>query len=281
MRALRHAGLARPDQVAPVEQRVLLACDGGSASAAALRWLIDYVGARPVQVDMLSLIEADAADAPLQQDSARGMAQLLALVAPAVDLTVVDAANDPVGRLTSSSNALVVIGAHRGDRRGRHLVEAVLAGARSPVIVVPSEWICREGAVAVGIGAEDGRTVTLAFAERQAALRRSEVRLIHVWDTVGPGEVPLSWDLGTESIPERQGRALARFDAFARDERPDLRITAEARQGRVVKTLTEAAKTASLLVVGRSHHGAVIRAIFGSTAKGVLSQVLSPVAVVP
>lgn len=281
MNARHPATVAQRATFALAEDRVLLACDGGPASAAALWWLIDYVGDRPVQVELLSTVEADAADAPQRQECARGMAKLLAIVAPTVELTVTESADDPVGRLTGSSNALLVIGAHRGDRRGRQFVGAVVAGARSPVIVVPSEWIRRDGPVAVGIGREDGRTGTLAFAERLAAIRRSEVRVIHAWDTVGPGEVPLSWDLGTESIPERQGRALARLDAFARDARPDLQIRAEARQGRVVATLADAAKTASLLVVGRSHHGAVTRAVFGSTAQGVLSKLPCPVAVVP
>jgi nucleotide-binding universal stress UspA family protein len=133
----------------------------------------------------------------------------------------------------------------------------------------------------VGVGAEDDVTATLAFAESEAGARRAEVRLIHAWETTGPGELPPAWDFGTESIPERQGRALARLAELERTSHPGLTVEAVAVQGQVVARLSEAARTASLLVVGRSHRNAVVRGLFGSTAKGLLAVLPCPVAVVP
>ncbi len=270
------------DPAAPGSERMLLACDGGPASAAALRWLIDRVGDRALGVELFSLVDPTAPDAAQRRRSVDGMAQLLALVAPDADLTVTEAAADPIEQLARRpSDTLLVIGAHRGDRRGGRFVEAVVDRARCPVIVVPSEWISRQGPVVVGIGAEDAETATLAFAEREAAVRGSEVRLVHVWDMMGPGAVPPSWDFGTESIPERQRRALSRLDDMAQNSHPGLRISSEVSQGKVVLTLAEAARHAALLVIGRSHQPAVVRGLFGSTAQGVLSKLPCPIAVVP
>jgi nucleotide-binding universal stress UspA family protein len=209
------------------------------------------------------------------------MAGLLGLVAPTVHLTVAEDPDDPLRLLPDSRDALLVVGAHRRDRKRTRLAERAVSRARGPVVVVPSEWICRQGPVVVGIGAEDDVTSTLAFAESEAAARRTDIRLVHAWETTGTGEIPPAWDFGTESIPERQQRALARLAEVAHDSHPGLTVTAEAPQGRVVARLAAAAHTASLLVVGRSHRNAVVRAMFGSTARGLLTELPCPVAVIP
>lgn len=281
MTTTAHGTPERLDEEAGGREHVLLVCDGGPASAAAVRWLIDHVGDRAVRVEVLGVVAPDAHDAEERLRGIRAMSELLAIVSPAIELTVTESAEDSAARLIGAPGALLVIGAHRADAASRKLVQDLVDDAAGPVVVVPSEWICRQGPVVVGIGAEDRQTATLAFAEHEAALRRGEVRMIHSWDMAGPGEIPPSWDFDTESIPERQRRALAHLAALERDSRPELVISSEASQGRVVGALSDAARTASLLVVGRSHRSAAMRALFGSTAEGVLAQLPCPVAVVP
>jgi nucleotide-binding universal stress UspA family protein len=262
-------------------ERILLACDGGAASAAALRWLIDHLGHRSAEVEIVSIVDPKAADAAERRGSVRGMAGLLELVAPSVYLTVVEAPDDPVDLLSNSAEALVVVGAHRRVRKGTQLAELALSRARGPVVVVPSDWICRQGPVVVGIAAEDDLSAALAFAENEAAVHRTDIRLIHAWETTGTGEIPPAWDFGTESIPERQQRALAQLAERERGSHPGVTVTPEAMQGPVVARLAEAARTASLLVVGRSHRNAVVRALFGSAAGGLMRELPCPVAIVP
>jgi nucleotide-binding universal stress UspA family protein len=259
----------------------MLACDGGPAAAAALRWVIDHVGHDSVEVEIVDTVDPHVDDAVQRREGVRAMAKLLRLVAPAVRLTVTVADADPLELLVRSEETLVVIGAHRGDRKGTQFVKAAIARARGPVVVVPSEWICRQGPVIVGVGAEDDLTATLTFAEAEGTARRADIRMIHAWDTTGPGEIPPAWDFGTDSIPERQRQALARLAGLQQRSHPGLTVTSEAVQGQAVARLADAARDASLLVVGRSHRNAVMRAMFGSTARGLVAKLPCPVAVIP
>ena len=261
--------------------RIVLASDGGVASAAALRWVIDRVGHGPAEVELVDAVDPGADDAARRHASVTGMAGLLGLVAPAAQLTVTVGADDPLDLIPDSPDDLLVLGVHRRDRPGMRFAERALARARGPVVVVPAEWICRQGPVVVGIGAEDDLSATLAFATSTAASRRAEIHVIHAWQTTGTGEIPPAWDFGTDSIPERQQRALAHLARSARESHPEVTVTAEAVQGRVVARLADAARTASLLVVGRSHRTAISRALFGSTARGLLAELPCPVAVIP
>jgi len=267
-------------------EKILLASDGGAASAAALRWVIDHIGHRPAEVgiDVEIVDAAPTAAAPADggawHGSGEGMAELLRVVAPAVRVTVT-ASDEALRALERRSDALLVVGVRRHDRSGSRWVERALARSSGPVVVVPSEWIGRPGPIMVGVGAEDAPSSALAFAEREAESRHAEVRLIHAWDTTGPGEVPPAWDFGTESIPERQRGALVHVVRRETESHPDLHMTAEAVQGQVVAKLGAAARSASLLVVGRSHRAAVTRALFGSSAAGLLEQLPCPVVVVP
>jgi len=264
----------------PASERVLLASDGGPASAAALRWVIDRVGRRSAEVQFIDLVDPTAADAAERRRSIQGMVQLLETVAPSVRASVATA-DDPDGLFSRSRDAILVVGVHRRDRRPMRFAGLAVARAHGPVVVVPSEWISKRGPVMVGIGTEHDLSATLAFAEGEAAAQRAEIHLVHAWDTTGPGEIPPAWDFGTESIPERQERALSRFAQRQRDSHPELTVTSEAVQGQAVARLAEAARGASLLVVGRSHRNAVMRAVFGSTAEGLVVQLPCPVAVIP
>lgn len=261
-------------------ERVLLVSDGGPASAAALRWVIDRVGQRSAEVQFIDLVDPTVADAAERRRSIHGMVQLLETVAPSVRASVATA-DDPDELFSRSRDAILVVGVHRRDRRPMRFAGLAVARAHGPVVVVPSEWISKRGPVMVGIGTEHDLSATLAFAEGEAAAQRAEIHLVHAWDTTGPGEIPPAWDFGTESIPERQERALSRFAQRQRDSHPELTVTSEAVQGQAVARLAEAARGASLLVVGRSHRNAVMRAVFGSTAEGLVVQLPCPVAVIP
>ena len=266
-------------------EKILLASDGGVASAAAMRWVIDHVGGRPAEVDIeVEIVDTTAATAENgeRHRSVQSMAELLRVVAPDVRVSVSASASDEALHvLERQPDVLLVVGVHRRDHNGSRWAERAVERSSGPVVVVPSEWISRQGPIMVGVGAEDAPSPALAFAEREAASRHTEVKLIHAWDTTGPGEVPPAWDFGTESIPERQRGALARLVRREKDSHPGLNLTAEAVQGQVVAKLGAAARSASLLVVGRSHRAAVTRALFGSSAAGLLEKLPCPVAVVP
>lgn len=227
--------------------RVILAPDGSAASAAEPRWLMDWVSHAAAEVRI-------------------------------VDAAVTAELLEPL--LHRRGVALVVV-LHGRDPRELRFATLVVTRAAGPVVVVPSEWIRRDGPVVVGVGAEDDLDSTLAFAAAMAAAGGTGLRMIHAWETTGTGEIPPAWDFGTDSIPERQQRALAHLAGLARESHPDLIVTAEAVQGPAISRLADAARTASLLVVGRSHRAAIVQAMFGSTARRLLADLPCPIAVVP
>lgn len=227
--------------------RIVLASQGSAASADVPRWLLDLVAHAATEV---RIVEAGAPD-------------------------------DLIEPLLHRRDVVLVVVQHGRDRREVRFATLVVTRAAGPVVVVPSEWTRRDGPVVVGVGAEDDLDATLAFAAATAAAAGTELRMIHAWETTGTGEVPPAWDFGTDSIPERQQRALAQLAGLARESHPDLIVTAEAVQGPAIAQLAHAARSASFLVVGRSHRAAVVQAMFGSTARGLLAELPCPVAVVP
>lgn len=227
--------------------RVILASDGSAASAAEPRWLMDWVSRAGAEV---RIVEA-------------GLAQEL------------------LEPLLQRRDVVLVVLLHGRDRREMRFATLVATHAAGPVVVVPAERVRRDGPVVVGVGAEDDLDSTLAFGAATAGAGGTELRMIHAWETTGTGEVPPAWDFGTDSIPERQQRALAHLARLARESHPDLIVTAEAVQGPAIPRLADAARTASFLVVGRSHRAAIVQAMFGSTARGLLADAPCPIAVVP
>lgn len=268
-------------------ERIVVATDGGAAGRAALRWAIVHAGDRPVRIELSC---ADAGDDPAEQSeresALRSAEKVLRVILPSAEVTVAVQPGDPVDVLGRASrlNDLLVIGSHhayRGHPHLRGLPQRLAQISQCAIVVVPADWICRHGPIVIGVTADSIPPAVLAFGEREAAASGATLRLAHVWDMPGVGAEDPSRDPGTESIPERQRRALERLDVFAQRANPDVSVDSQLRQGPVAKSLITMAADASLLVVGRPQRSAASRALFGSVSRGVLATPPCPVAVIP
>jgi len=274
-----------PEPATP--ERIVIATDGGAAGHAALRWAIVHAGDRAVQLELVCA-EADG-DLPqheVREHALHAAERVLRVILPLAKVTVALQAGDPLELFARASqlNELLVIGTHHGEHGHSHargLPQRLAAISACPVVVVPSDWICRRGPVVIGVTADDIPPAVLGFGEHEADESGEPLRLAHAWDMPGVGAEDPRWDPGIESIPERQSRALGRLEVLARAADPELRIDSRLQQGAIVTSLLAMAADASLLVLGRPRRSAVSRALFGSVSSGVLAKPPCPVAVIP
>jgi nucleotide-binding universal stress UspA family protein len=267
-------------------ERIVIATDGGAAGRAALRWAIVHAGDRAVQLELVCAEEDDTAHRAERARTLRAAEQVLSLILPRAEVTVALHAGDPLELLARASrfNELLVIGTHHGEHgrpHGRGLPQRLAAVSACPIVVVPSDWICRRGPIVIGVTTEEIPSGVLGFGEREAENSGEALRLVHAWDMPGIGAEDPRQDSGIESIPERQRLALGRLEAQARRADPELSIRSELHQGPVVASLLMMAADASLLVLGRPRRSAASRALFGSVSSGVLTKPPCPVAVIP
>jgi nucleotide-binding universal stress UspA family protein len=212
----------------------------------------------------------------------------LRLTAPyvAVDQTLRVA--DPRTLLTQLSTTahLVVLGSRGRGTLCSHLLGsvglAVVRHAACPVVVhrpgYPGQ--VHHGIVVAAEATEDSRPV-LAFAFRQASLRRLPLRVVHfVYDArsalVG---APVAGDF-TESC-ERHERQLAECLAGFGEEFPDVQVSVQTSKGMPAQGVASLTKDADLTVVGRHQHGLVGRLLAGSVSGSVVQHGHGPIAIVP
>jgi nucleotide-binding universal stress UspA family protein len=274
----------KPLNAAP--ERIVIATDGGAAGRAALRWAIVHAGDRAVQLELVCADADDSAHRAERAATLRAAERVLSVILPRAEVTLALHSGDPLELLGRASrfNQLLVIGTHHGEHgrpHGRGLPQRLAAISACPVVVVPSDWICRRGPIVIGVTADDIPAAVLAFGEREAEETGEALRLVHAWDMPGVGAEDPRRDPGIESIPERQRRALGRRVVQAQLADPELSIGSELQQGPVVASLLAMAADASLLVLGRPQRSAASRTVFGSVSSGVLAKPPCPVAVIP
>ncbi|KKK07675.1 universal stress protein [Micromonospora sp. HK10] len=185
----------------------------------------------------------------------------------------------------SSTAAMIVLG-DRGLGGFAALVLGsvavqVAAYAGCPVVVArgtprPS------GPVVVGV---DGSTLSRAaveFAAEEAAVRGARLHAVHAYThprSSGPGDMqPLVYEEG--QLRGEEDRILTAPLAGIAERHPGVPVTREVVHGRPVAVLTEASRTAQLVVVGAQGRGELIGLLLGSVSQGVLHHADCPVVVV-
>jgi nucleotide-binding universal stress UspA family protein len=210
--------------------------------------------------------------------------------APEVEIREVFEIIDPTTLLTQLSTTahLLVLGSRgRGPVRSHLLGSvglAVVRHASCPVVVHrPGDQpgSVHRGVVVAADATEQSRPV-LAFAFREASLRRLPLKAVHyVYDVrstlVG---APLSSIMSEDT--EQHEVALSESLAGLREDFPDVPVSVDMLPGLLPEQgLTELSQNADLLVVGTHHRGILSRMLGGSVSQAVLEHASGPVAVVP
>ncbi|MBE1588293.1 universal stress protein [Nonomuraea angiospora] len=184
--------------------------------------------------------------------------------------------------------ALVVLGS-RGvggfeDLRVGSAAVQVPAYSVRPVIVVRPEEPAGQSSVrvVVGIDGSPASQAAFAFALEEAALRGGTVRAICGW--WDPGALPGPDQLPFVDAATMRAGAEARFQqvmSVPTSQYPDVPVTTDFVDERPPRAIVEAAKGASLLVLGGHGPGVRSGALLGVVTQAALSEVHCPVAVIP
>jgi nucleotide-binding universal stress UspA family protein len=150
-----------------------------------------------------------------------------------------------------------------------------------PLIVVPSNWDARPGAIVVGVDDDGSSDIAVDFAAREATRSGRELVLVHAWQPAPPFSA-IGRHRETEFPAPRQLHQDC-LDAAVARVRPvanRVRINVILQFGRASAALVLSASDASLLVVGTHRYGIIADAFLGGTSRKLLASAACPIAIV-
>lgn len=275
-----------------MNERVLLAIDGGPASEAALAWAVERARSMDITVDITCVMENTWAET-YRHD----YADLLMVwerraheAVPDTRVTTSLRRGNPAHALIAASRTadILIIGSNvAGTVTGilHGTVPLQVAGrSRCTTVVVPAAWSASEGGSGVVVGWADDGTAdnALAFAAEEAVRREEPLTIVHAWHVppaIGLSGDPLRERFGDLETTERD--ALSQVAAEVRRTHPNLTVREHLDSGSASVALVSEGRRAGLVVVGAHGRGALGGLILGSVSHDVLMNMPAPVAVVP
>ncbi|MDX2530961.1 universal stress protein [Streptomyces europaeiscabiei] len=212
------------------------------------------------QPPMTALVSSSADAEPLVIGS-RGLGGAMGFLVGSVGLALVSHTDRPVVLVRSGVSAE---GEHQLDAEGR------------PSSTTPYRD------VVLGLDHQHPDDAVIAFAFEAAARRSARLRVVHGWS------LPPYFAYGLPSDPELNAE-LAREEASAveaalapwREKSPGVEVVEQTSVGSAGDHLVEAARGASLVVVGRRIRRTPLGARIGPVTHAVLHHATAPVAVIP
>lgn len=138
-------------------------------------------------------------------------------------------------------------------------------------------------AIVVGVDGSAESNAAIAWATREAIMRKAPITLFHV---VTPLEVGWPVGRGNDAIPDWQNDAAQEVIAEARGivdssrGGASLDVRSEVAYSKVAPTLIDASKDAWMIVVGSTGLGAIGRLLLGSVSTSLIHHAHGPVAVI-
>ncbi|GGL93973.1 stress-inducible protein [Streptomyces fumigatiscleroticus] len=292
---------------------VVAGIDGSAESRAAAEWAAREAGLRGLPLRLVHAWEpVPLAQAPLlgaetrqhwTERIPRETAQGLTLRHPGVEITHVHVAGRPADVLVDAADGagLLVLGSRALSGAGGFLAgsvgQAVVARTRTPVVLVRAgEQAADEHVmdpvgipsaatafrpVVLGLDTDGPDAAVIVFAFEEAALRATALHVVHGWNpppyyvhAVAAGVDP------HDGIAPEQAAALAEVLRPWRRKYPDVEVAEDSRTGSPAARLVDAAREASLVVVGRRIRRSPFGVHIGPVTHAVLHHAAAPVAVV-
>lgn len=289
---------------------VVAGLDGSPESRTAAEWAAREARLRGLSLTLVNVWEPvpdPLSQAPLfvsesrQQWSdrvPREAAEALRARHPGLEVTVEQAAGRPGPVLVEAAEdaELIVLGTRGLGALGGFLVgsvgQFVVAYAEQPVILVRAGEQQAEGApaaesadparpVVLGLDTRKPHDAPIAFAFDAAQSRGTSLRVVHSWDLPPyflyglPVDPELNAELGRQDLAE-----LVEILRPWKQKFPDVEVTADSRPGKAATHLVDAARDASLVVVGRRVRRSRFGAHIGPVTHAVMHHSTAPVAVV-
>lgn len=282
---------------------IVVGVDGSQQSLKAVDWALEEARYRRLPVRIVHIAvrwEYSAAappepglEAPRPEEAALRVLELAEeharSRAPDLEIdTRLGIGHPPSTLLSEAADAALLVVASRGTGAFSGLLlgsvsRQVAEHASCPVVVVPHEREPepRQSEIVVGVDGSEASLDALGFALAEAAARGVGVRAIHVWDHPA---YPRSMRPATynEAAVELEGaRLLSESLAGWKAKYPTVPLVEQVIQGRPpAEALSDASRTASLLVVGARGHGGFAGLRLGSVSHAVIHHAQGPVAVV-
>ncbi|MFF9171295.1 MULTISPECIES: universal stress protein [unclassified Streptomyces] len=294
---------------------VVVGLDGSRESRDAAEWAAREAHLRGLPLRVVHVVEAVPRpwdQAPLwggetQADWSeripRETIEGLRLRHPGVAVSLVRLSGRPAELLpdAASDAELLVLGSRGMSGVGGFLVgsvgQAVIARTEMPVVLVRAgEQAADEHLsdpvgipstatafrpVTVGVDTADPADDVIRFALEEADRRSTAVRAVHGWNLPPYYVYGLSVDLGLreEIVRERAGE-LAEVLRPWRQKYPGVEVLEHSRSGSAAECLVDAARTSSLVVVGRRIRRGALGPHIGPVSHAVLHHATAPVVVV-
>lgn len=156
------------------------------------------------------------------------------------------------------------------------------ASATTPLAVVRgTDPRVETGSVLAGVRDEHDLDC-VRYAACEAGLRKSSLRLLHVWNLLGSVGNVVSMLDDVEEISGRHAERLTAMAGLIREEFPDLTVHADLEKSfSVAGVLAEASQDADLLVVGGRRSPGYIGRTLGHVTHSLLHHARCPVLLIP
>ncbi|MEU8557128.1 MULTISPECIES: universal stress protein [Streptomyces] len=294
---------------------ITVGLDGSPESRAAAEWAAREGTLRRVPVRLLHVwqpVPEPMAQAPLlgaethqhwTERIPRDTAEGLRLRHPGVEVTTEQATGNPADALLAGTldAELLVLGSRALSGLTGFLVgsvgQSVIARTETPVILVRAgEQAADEHLkdptgipsaatgfrpVVVGLDTGSPDEAVLSFAFEEARRRRAPLTAVRAWNL--PSSYTYSIAAGfdpREELARAQAEALGEALLPWREKYPDVEVTETCRLGSPAEHLIDAARDASLIVVGRRIRRSPFGVHIGAVAHAVMHHATTPVAVV-
>jgi len=138
--------------------------------------------------------------------------------------------------------------------------------------------------ILIGLDGSQSSLNALDYALHLAKQDKAELKIV----TAAEPLPPIAADGGAPSyLPEyeedlRKGLEKMQKTQLEKIKKnyPDLKVTAEVKEGRAAHVIKEAADDADLIIIGHRGHGGILSWVLGSVAKEIVDQCTAPVLVV-
>jgi nucleotide-binding universal stress UspA family protein len=278
---------------------IVVGVDGSADSLRAARWAVGEARLRgcavrlvcvytwPMPLDPLVGLPSDVTEEAVRRVVDAIVADALEGVRDIAGDVLVSGAAVPglaaAALVDLSDNVGMLVVGHRGQggfaALGLGSVAAKLAAhARCPVAVirpaVDGETTVT-GAVLVGVDGSPQSDAAFGFAFDEAERRGTTVTALHAWEPPGPpppGQL-VPWEV-------LEARRLREWVQPWRDKYPNVMVEQYVTSDRPAAALVDAARDATLLVVGCRGHGGFAGLMLGSVSQQVIHHVPCPVVIV-